>query len=102
MSQQNQKDKELWFETNDSTSCPRCSKKEDKDETVATTVAEVDELFGWRWTPAPKKSPRNQQLIPQSHCRTCRSEQSKERRQKAREEAEKKAKEAAKESKSED
>lgn len=99
MSQQTEKDKQHWFEDNTHTTCPRCAQEDKKKETVASTIEEIDVLFGWRWTPAPKKSPLNQQLIPQSHCRECRLEQSRDRRRKAREAAKKEELEAARRAK---
>lgn len=64
--------------------CPRCPQK--NRETVATTDEELDALFGMRRVPDGGKKSGKVKIIPQSHCRKCRSEQSRERRQAQRQE----------------
>jgi hypothetical protein len=65
--------------------CPRCEKK--GRETVATTDVELEEIFGLRRVPDGGKKTGKKKAIAQSHCRKCRSDQSKERRAKAKAEA---------------
>lgn len=66
--------------------CPRC--KRNGETTLARGHEEVEEIFGFRRVPAGRKDPGNTKTIPQSYCRTCRSEMSKIARQKKKAEDE--------------
>lgn len=52
-----------WLRDDSLKECPRCG-------VVAHTYSEIEKCFGWRYIKERK------QLIPQSHCRECRSEES--------------------------
>ncbi len=54
------------YGTKDYAECPRCGK-------TAYSEDEIDVLFGYR-------DMGNNKIIPQSHCKECRSEEARERR----------------------